>query len=90
MLEHRGRVVIQDAGEPLDEVPTEEAMREVLRDAFVLCGERVEGQARITVHARSEGCGWRRGERGGWMALSMLCADVALGPHPAHRSARRG
>ncbi|MCM2391262.1 glycosyltransferase family 39 protein [Streptomyces albipurpureus] len=60
MLAHHGRVVVvQDlAGEPWDEVAGERVKREVLRDAFVLCGERVEGQARISVYVRGVGCGW--------------------------------
>lgn len=58
MLAHQGRlVVVQDlVGQPLDAVAGEEVKREVLRDAFVLCGERVEGQARISVYVRGVGC----------------------------------
>ncbi|WP_194292698.1 glycosyltransferase family 39 protein [Streptomyces katsurahamanus] len=58
LLGWAGRVVVfQDLkGEPLDAVPGEEMKREVLRRYFTLCEERVVGQVRVGVYART-GCG---------------------------------
>ncbi|MFI1888737.1 hypothetical protein [Streptomyces jumonjinensis] len=57
LLARAGRVVVfQDLrGEPLDAVPGEEMKREVLRRYFTLCEERVVGQVRVGVYART-GC----------------------------------
>ncbi|MFF0445880.1 hypothetical protein ACFYT4_05590 [Streptomyces sp. NPDC004609] len=47
-------IVLQDLrDQPLDDVPAEEVKREVLRESFTLCEERLVGQARIGIHVRT-------------------------------------